>query len=254
MCSVGLERPFGSFEQVSEKLDQKNRRRQAEELREREERKRAAQRNSITIGLGVIVVAAVALLIWSQKQSSNAVGASRPVVKPTAVTASLPGVMVTSPPWTANDGASLAPRLKAIGFPKMTAEGNVLHIHQHLDIYVHGGKVTVPQGIGIDAGGAWLTLIHTHDSTGIIHVESPIKRNYTLGQFFSVWGLRFSNRCIGNLCDRGPDQLRVYVNRKRAKDPVGIVLQEHQEITVTYGTRSELPNPIPSSYRFPLGY
>ena len=35
--------------------------------------------------------------------------------------------------------------------------------------------------------------MHTHDNTGIIHIESPDVRNYTLGEFFVILSKKFSN-------------------------------------------------------------
>ena len=33
-----------------------------------------------------------------------------------------------------------------------------------------------------------MSPLHTHDSSGTIHVESTEYRNYTLGQFLNIWG------------------------------------------------------------------
>ncbi|MDE1828156.1 MAG: hypothetical protein KGH65_03290 [Candidatus Micrarchaeota archaeon] len=63
-------------------------------------------------------------------------------------------------------------------------EGSVIHIHPHLSIVYNGNNVTVPQ-IGIKS--SCLYWLHTHDSTGTIHLESPTVSNYTLGQFIDVW-------------------------------------------------------------------
>ncbi|MBV9282137.1 MAG: hypothetical protein JOZ41_18815, partial [Chloroflexi bacterium] len=55
------------------------------------------------------------------------------------------------------------------------------HIHQHLDLYDHGTHVLVPAYIGIPNNGQYATCyywIHVHDQTGVIHVESPIQRQY----------------------------------------------------------------------------
>jgi hypothetical protein len=46
----------------------------------------------------------------------------------------------------------------------------------------------VPANIGIDEQAGYLTSLHTHDATGIIHVESPTRRSFNLGDFFDVWG------------------------------------------------------------------
>ena len=37
-------------------------------------------------------------------------------------------------------------------------------------------------------GMSGMAPLHTHDTSGIIHVESSVKRNYTLGEFLNTWG------------------------------------------------------------------
>jgi hypothetical protein len=77
-----------------------------------------------------------------------------------------------------------------------------VHLHQHLDLYVDGRQVPVPAGIGIDPAVRFAPL-HTHDTSGVIHLESPTVRTYTLGQFFAVWGVRFTRSCLGGYCAAG---------------------------------------------------
>ena len=162
----------------------------------------------------------------------------------------LPGVLTTKPPWPDNTG-QLQQRLRAIGLPPLTQEGQVLHIHQHLDLFADGRRVTVPANIGIDASGGFLAALHTHDTTGIIHVESPVQASYTLGQFFGVWGVRLDARCIGGLCAGGAKRLQAWVNGKPvAADPTRIILDQHQEIVLAYGTPAQVPKPLPTSYDF----
>jgi hypothetical protein len=163
---------------------------------------------------------------------------------------SLPGVLTTPPPWPANAG-KLQLRLRAIGLDPLTAEGQALHIHQHLDLFANGRHVTVPANIGIDPSGKFLAALHTHDNSGIMHVESPVVTSFTLGQFFGVWGVRLDARCIGGLCARGAKRLRAWVNGKAvAADPTRIILAEHQEIVLAYGTAAQVPKPLPKSYDF----
>jgi hypothetical protein len=47
-----------------------------------------------------------------------------------------------------------------------------------------------------------LYWLHTHAADGIIHIESPIRRIYTLGDFFDVWGEQLGPNQVGTL--RGP--------------------------------------------------
>ena len=163
---------------------------------------------------------------------------------------SLPGVLTTPPPWPAN-GDKLQLRLRAIRLDPLTQEGQVLHIHQHLDLFAEGRRVTVPANIGIDPAGAFLSALHTHDDSGIMHVESPTAAQFTLGQFFAVWGVRLDARCIGGRCARGSRRLRAWVDGKPvAADPTRIILDQHQEIVLAYGTAAQVPDPLPKSYNF----
>ena len=168
--------------------------------------------------------------------------------------AALPGLMTSKRPWPANNGPTLQPRLKAIGMPALTSEGSVLHTHQHLDVVVRHRGQPIPQGIGIDAFDRFISPLHTHDFSGITHIESPMVRRFTLGDLFDVWGLRFSATCLGAHCAKGKEQVWVYVNGKRwLGNPRVIALKQHQEIVVAYGTYASIPKPIPWFYPFPDG-
>lgn len=55
------------------------------------------------------------------------------------------------------------------------------HVHAHLALFIEGRQMDVPAGIGItDRCLYWL---HTHAADGIIHIEAPFRRGFTLGQF-----------------------------------------------------------------------
>ena len=167
--------------------------------------------------------------------------------------ADLPGALKTPPPWPANT-ARLQQRLRAIGLQPLTEEGQVLHTHQHLDIVVAGEPVTVPGDLGIGEG--FISDLHTHASypPGIIHVESPTDARFTLGQFFAVWGVPLSATCIGGLCEKGDRQLKAWVNGKAVSaDPTRVVLEDHQQIVLAYGTPAQEPKPVPASYAWPEG-
>jgi hypothetical protein len=179
---------------------------------------------------------------------------SSPEASAATAAAALPGIQTGPPPWPP-ETADLRARLEAIGLPALSAEGTVLHIHQHVDILIDGQPVTVPADIGIDVAAQFLAPVHTHDTTGIIHVESPTMRDFTLGQFFDVWGVRFDQHCIGGECDGNGRTLSVFVDGQAVTgDPKAIKLEAHQEIVVALGTAAQLPQPIPSSYPFPAGY
>ncbi|MEA2194452.1 MAG: hypothetical protein QOG42_886, partial [Solirubrobacteraceae bacterium] len=73
-------------------------------------------------------------------------------------------------------------------------------------------------------------------------------------QFFAVWGVPLSATCIGSLCEQGAKQLRTWVDGKPVSaDPTRIVLAEHQEIVLAYGTPAQEPKPVPATYAWPEG-
>ena len=84
-------------------------------------------------------------------------------------------------------------------------EMNGVHIHTRLRIFYRGRPVVVPADIGIItiAGGTPLCLywLHTHDDSGLIHVEAP-GGSYTLADFFAVWGEALSRTRVGSLRGR----------------------------------------------------
>jgi hypothetical protein len=159
--------------------------------------------------------------------------------------AALPGLLKGPAPW----GANTADVPRRVALMRLPPEfGTTVHIHQHLDLFVDGKRIVVPQGIGIDPGGGFLVPLHTHDDSGIIHVESPVKRDYTLGEFFGVWGVRFTRRCLGSYCATGNRSLRVFVDGHRlTSDPTQLRLRRHQEIAIVVGR----PVAVPASYDFP---
>ena len=205
---------------------------------------RFADRRSAWILGAVAVVALIAAAVIAVVVTRG--GSSTAAVVPDQ--SQLVGLQTGPAPW--NPGLDTLPdRLDAVGVHALTNEGQVLHIHQHLDIFVNGKHEPVPQGVGIYAG-QFLTELHTHDPTGIIHVESPVAKHFDLGQFFGVWGVRLNARCIGGYCDP-LTPWTVYVNgQPYTGNPAELVLGEHQEIAFVIGTP---PKKIPSSYKFPAG-
>ena len=159
------------------------------------------------------------------------------------------GLQTGDAPW--NPGLDhLTDRLKPVGVSALGSEGTVEHIHQHLDIFVNGKHVTVPALIGI-YDSQYITELHTHDTSGVMHVEAPTKRNFTLGQFFGVWGVRFTPSCLGAYCNEGNNRLQVFVDGDEVTDnPQDVQLDDQTVIVVTYGTAAELPDPIPSTFDF----
>ena len=128
----------------------------------------------------------------------------------------------------------------------------LFHNHAHLDIFIGGQPYTVPSQIGIIPGKC-IYWLHTHDDSGVIHIESPVTRNFTLGQFFDIWKKRFSNVQIFDNIANATNVMAVYVNGNKINgeaDYRNINLQEHDQIAIVFG---KPPSKIPSTYGFPKG-
>ena len=158
----------------------------------------------------------------------------------------LPGIRKTKAPWPP-EYRYLADRLLPLGLTTLSQEGVATHIHAHLDIFVNGKRVTVPPQIGINPGANFLTELHTHDSRGVIHIESPKANDkFTLGEFFGEWAVFLNSNSVG-----GYKGLRWYVDGKpQTGNPANLVLESHQEIALVVG---KAPATIPSSYKFSPG-
>ncbi|HYY50698.1 MAG TPA: hypothetical protein VE643_07485 [Nitrososphaeraceae archaeon] len=128
----------------------------------------------------------------------------------------------------------------------------LFHNHVHLDIFIGGQPYTVPSQIGIIPGKC-IYWLHTHDDSGVIHIESPVTRNFTLGQFFDIWKKRFSNVQIFDNSANATNVMAVYVNGNKINgeaDYRNINMQEHDQIAIVFGRP---PSKIPSTYEFPKG-
>jgi hypothetical protein len=160
--------------------------------------------------------------------------------------------IIAIPPISLSFASSSSSSLTIDGITCDKAEHFVSHIHTHLDISTNGKGFVVPSNIGIIPGNC-IYWLHTHDDTGIIHIESPDDRTFTLGQFFQIWGETFSNNQIFNNLVDDNNTLSVYVNGKKVDSKTDyrkIPLNEHDEIAIIY---DKPPDSIPSSYKFPVG-
>jgi hypothetical protein len=99
----------------------------------------------------------------------------------------------------------------------------IMHIHPHLSVLVNGKSIVVPEQVGIDPS-LWknhsldeygmqsmpemnmsaMAPLHTHDDSGIVHVESTINRDYTLGEFLSIWGMNLDGKTVKMTVDNKP--------------------------------------------------
>ena len=140
-----------------------------------------------------------------------------------------------------------------------TTEKVAFHIHAHLAIFANGQPVTVPYGIGIGkpwqvqqstegpfvVSGSCFYWLHTHTEDGVIHIESPVQRTFTLGDFFGIWGQPLSTSQAAT----AQGDVIAYVNGERTSgDPNAIALQAHALIQLDVG--QDVP---PQPFTFPPG-
>jgi hypothetical protein len=156
--------------------------------------------------------------------------------------------------WPAPDNpAELATEA---GLDFLAVETLTYHVHSHLDVFVDGEPVTVPAGVGIDVDAVGvsgrcsepcISPLHTHDDSGVLHVEAAAPGKFTLGQFFTAWDVRLDDSCVDDFC-RPEDEIAFYVDGQSYEgDPREIELTDGKEIAVVIG---DPPAEIPSSYDF----
>jgi hypothetical protein len=146
-----------------------------------------------------------------------------------------PGVTETPPPWKP-EYAHLQERMKMLGVPPPGNEK--FHHHAQLHIYNDGLLIPVSTHIGLGKTSAGL---HTHDATGVIHIESTKPFKATLGDFFTIWGVPFGTEQVGNLHASGKNKVFTYVNGKPVADPIHYVMKDGDNIVVAYGTAGSFP-------------
>jgi hypothetical protein len=162
----------------------------------------------------------------------------------------------TGPPAPAAGGKATGQTID--GIQCQTSEQVVYHIHAHLAIFANGQPRTVPLGIGIPDtqvqdsasgpfaySGSCFYWLHSHQTDGIMHVESPSQRTYTLGDWFDIWGQPLTSGRVG--ADTGT--VIAYVDGQRyTGDPRQIPLTAHAVIQLDVGT-----DVAPRPYTFAQG-
>ena len=125
-------------------------------------------------------------------------------------------------------------------------ESTLFHIHVHLAIFVNSQEQQVPYGVGVGQpwqlgdspvgpfveDGSCFYWLHTHTQDGVVHIESPIRRTFTLGDFFAIWQQPLSGSQVG------PAQGAViaYLNGARVTtNPSDISLTSHALIQLDVG-------------------
>jgi hypothetical protein len=199
---------------------------------------------------GIAVVAALIVAIVITTKNDRHESASGAVSTQNSPATNAVGADIL-PPWPAPSDATAA--ASKAGLPMLSTEGMAEHIHIHLDVLVDGKPVPVPANIGIDTARRAISPLHTHDDSGVVHVESPVKREFSLGEFFTEWGVSLSSDNIGGLRAVDGKTVRAYVNgQPRTGNPAAIMFAQHDEIALVFGP-PEPGEKVPATYEFPPG-
>ena len=171
-------------------------------------------------GAGVAVVAAIGITLAIVGGGSRAAGSPSGLLSPRVL-----GKLQPAPPLGPDgyegvpvpDAAPLAGRATMAAGQKVdgiSCQSNfhlLFHWHAALTIFVNGEQSQIPAGVGIidpketknSKGqpyikeGKCFYWLHTHAPDGVIHIESPVQRGFTLGDFFDEWGLPLSTDQVG---------------------------------------------------------
>jgi len=240
-------------------------------MRAREARQARQRRMYMWAGAGVLAIAAVIAIVLAATTggSPSPTGGKKLTLAPLSVLGHL-----KPPPSQGNNGFEDVPIPDAPALAGLTAgatgsaidgircqtnEQLLFHIHAHLTIFIGGAQRQVPAGIGIPGsqqrqtpqgpvaeGGSCLYWLHTHAPDGIIHVESPIHRIFTLGDLFDEWGQPLGPSQLGPV--RG-QVVAIYNGKVVKSNPRNIPLNAHAQIQLQVGK----PLIAPQTISFPNG-
>jgi hypothetical protein len=124
----------------------------------------------------------------------------------------------------------------------------VFHIHAHIQVYVNGEQRLIPPSIGFGShdGSFCISWLHTHDTSGVVHIESPVQRVYTLGDFFDVWGVTLTSGQVAS--ETGT--ITAYLNGELVTTDIRLIpLESHNLVQLDVGSPVVSPQP----FTFPGG-
>jgi len=216
---------------------------------------RGANRSTrrLVVVLGLVAAAAVALgaVVLTGAFQTRTTGPN-PGASPTPAASASPPVALAG-----LDGAAAGAAVDGISC--QSAEQVIFHIHAHLAVYVGGSARGIPAGIGIApprqvrqaasgpvvVGCSCFYWLHSHTADGIIHIESPERRSYTLGNYFDIWMESLDSQHVGPAAGT----VIAYVNGQRfSGSPREIPLSADTLIQLDVGS-----DIAPQPFTFPAG-
>ncbi|HEV3290712.1 MAG TPA: hypothetical protein VG123_17155 [Streptosporangiaceae bacterium] len=239
----------------------------AEQARRRRRRIRLA--SSAAAAAVIAVAAGIALAVTSGGSTATGLAPSGLNLAPLSTLGALQPA--PAPGATGSEGVPVPAAAPLVGLATaatgqpvdqiscQTSEQTLFHIHAHLAIFVNGKARQVPAAIGVPgaraqqtpngpfiAAGTCFYWLHTHASDGIIHIESPVQRTYTLGEFFDEWGQPLGPAQVGPATGR---VVALYDGKVYQGNPRDIPLTAHAQIQLDIGTPLIAPQPV----TFPAG-
>jgi hypothetical protein len=238
-------------------------------MREREARQARQRRIYLAMGAGVLAIVAAVGIVLAVIGNSNSAGTtgSHPVLNVGSIKQL--GTLQPAPnPGTNGFEGVPIPADAPLGSTSNGAKGGVVdgircqrneqlifHIHSHLVIFVNGAQRQVAGGIGIPgsrvvtspqqgpvaSGGTCFYWLHTHAPDGIIHIESPIQRTYTLGNFFDEWGQPLGPSVLGPYKGH---VVAIYDGKLYTGNPRNVPLNKHAQIQLEVGKPLIAPETI----------
>ena len=254
---------------------EKERLRQERLARERELAAAARRRRMLQlygVGGAVVVVAAIVVVLvalgGSGSNASSNGGSSSPKIATVPVKTLADVHPAPSPGPLGPEGIPIPQHAPALPSNASSATGNtidgiqcnageklVYHVHTHLTVFLNASPRQIPYGIGIVpprqvqqsangpfvAGGSCFYWLHTHAADGIIHIESPSKRTYTLGDFFDIWHQPLSSNQVGS----AKGKVTAFYNGQVYKaNPRDIPLGSHTQVQLDVGAPLIAPEKV----------
>lgn len=161
------------------------------------------------------------------------------------------------------------------GLPCVATMPNTYHVHAFVGLIVNGRQYALPDGIGMKNPGGDITYagfpnwteyascyyyIHTHDASGVFHIESPqsvppTQSIYTLQNAFDVWGQPISSSGFGPFAGTvtayvaevplKTDRITASMYTTYSGNPATIPLKSHTTVWLQIGPQVYTPAQLP---------
>jgi len=118
----------------------------------------------------------------------------------------------------------------------------------HVSIMLNNEPLALPGNIGASPTGNThcFYTVHTHNSSGKVHVTPTVAGTYTLGNFFDIWKQPLTNTNVAGITGL-PIEIFITDGTTTTKveeaDWMNIEMKDHRQITISVGTEvTEIPN------------